>query len=122
MTAVTVGNLNSLAEFDAPFQIVNGELVRPADVWAPEVYHSEENDIDIQGDGWYAMTGYTGQDRYNGPVMHASEYLGGGMAEDLIEMATEEPDTVFVVVTVEVLPDDDDDEEPNPAGWVVLYR
>ena len=115
-------------EFDHPFMIVDGRVVdvnemsikpgksyRPT-VYAPSVYHVEDTtDIMIDGGGWEAVSyGMTGQYGYNGPVMHASEYVGPGIAETLAEY---EPGTIFVMCVVETL---DDDEEP--AGWVILRK
>jgi hypothetical protein len=64
---------------------------------------------------WEPLSGYTGQYGYNGAVMHASEYLGGRLAADILD----DPG-VYVVVTVEVMPTDDE-PEPFPAGWAVFH-
>jgi len=111
-------------EFDHVFTLhPDGSITHPKDVWAPEVYHSDVNDIDIC-DGpdcrWHPLTGFTGQDRYHGAVMHPSEYIGRGIADYLQELAADEPVT-FVVTVVECLPEDDD-EFPEPAGWAILHR
>lgn len=88
-------------------------------VYGPEVHHDEADHIRIdapEGEDWEAFsTGYTGQWMSAGsPVMHASEYIGGRLETDMLESPG-----VYVVETVEVLPDDED-EDPEPAGWVVL--
>ena len=103
-------------EFEHPFTVhADGSVTdAPSGVYAPEVLHSEEDDIEIFGAGWVALTGYTGQYGYHGAVMHASEQFAGGIAEDVIA----EPGT-YVLVVVEVMPEDDD-PEPEPAGWAVL--
>lgn len=110
--------------FDHVFTLhPDGSITEPEGVWAPSVYDDPHADIMIDDDGWHAITGLTGQDRYHGAVMHASEYVGFGVAGVMWQMAidAEEPVT-FTLVTVECLPDDDDDDPPEPAGWAILYR
>lgn len=107
-------------EFDHVFTLhPDGTITEPKNVWAPSVYHDDATDITIDGAGWRALTGMTGQDSYHGAVMHPSEYIGRGIADYLQELASDAPAT-FVVVTVECLPDDDD-PEPEPAGWAILH-
>lgn len=95
----------------------SGMLYRhtPSDVYAPECFHSEVDDVEIPGGGWEPLTGYTGQYSYNGAVMHASEYLGGRLADDILGTPG-----VYCLVAVEVLSEDGLEEEP--AGWAVLRR
>jgi len=72
------------------------------------------------GDEWSFVDGFSGQYGYRGPIMHVSEYLGGGMADHVLETPG-----IYVVVVVEVLDDPDWDytnENPEPAGWALLYR
>lgn len=110
-------------DFDHVFTLhPDGSITEPDGVWAPSVYHDDDTDIYIDGSGWAAITGLTGQDSYHGAVMHASEYIGTGVAGVMWEMAidAEEPVT-FTLVVVECLPEDDD-PEPEPAGWAILYR
>lgn len=105
-------------DFDSVFEIkANGEIVRGLDLDGPTVYHDETDDIDVEqyvGHHWEALTGYTGQYGYNGAVMHASEYVGGGLLRDMIDNPG-----IYVMTVVEVMPEDDDDE-PEPAGWAVF--
>jgi hypothetical protein len=110
-------------DFDHPFKIVDGDVVDGlSGVWAPEVYHSDTDDIEILGSGWAsAVVGMTGQYSYRGAVMHPSELIGAAIAERLHGIATDAAEdgqeAVFVAVTVEVHGDEDE-----PAGWTVLYR
>jgi len=77
--------LQAIADFDHPFIVADdGSLSDAVGVYAPEVWNSETNDIEIMGNGWEALTGYTGQHGYHGAVMHASEYIGGGLADDIL--------------------------------------
>ena len=114
MTA-TDKDLQRIADFDHPFTVAaDGSLDHAEGTYAPDVFNSETNDIDIDGPAWEALTGYTGQYSYSGAVMHPSEYLGGRLAQDIL--AT--PGT-YVVVAVECYPTDGD-PEPEPAGWAIL--
>lgn len=115
--------LREIAEFDRPFRVVAGNdyALHEPGLYAPEVYHVEgeqhPKDVDVVSDEWSTFSvGYTGQYSYNGAVMHASEFLGGRLADDILA----EPG-IYVVTVVAVLPDDED-EDPEPAGWTVLRR
>jgi hypothetical protein len=116
--------INAL-DFDHPFKIINGRIVDDLDdVYAPEVTHDPDNDIHIEGyrnEQWQAIHGFTGQDSYHGAVMHPSEYIGRGIADHLVEMSIDAPDTVFAIVLVM---DDEEDEngETDTIGWTVVYR
>jgi hypothetical protein len=94
--------------------------------------------------GWTLLSGFTGQDGYNGPVMHASEYVGGGLERHIRE--TPGYYVVLIVNALEhhvwqesrftstttcercgLLPLDADDMETTcqsdePAGWAVAYK
>ena len=87
-TTTTHAELSAIADFDHPFTVSdNGTLSDAHDVYAPEVHHSDVHDISIDSAGyaeWEALTGYTGQYSYNGAVMHASEFLGGRLADDIL--------------------------------------
>lgn len=117
----TLGERINAIEFDHPFTLrPDGAITDAPGVWAPSVYHDDAADIHIDGAGWRALTGMTGQDRYHGAVMHQSEYIGKGIADHLQELANDEPQT-FVVVAVECDPSDDD-PDPEPAGWAILKK
>lgn len=127
-------SLDSVMEFDCPVTVnADGTVTDgPAGVYAPEVLHSREHGMLIDGkpfkdaEQWEAFSvGYTGQDRYHGPVMHESEYIGGGLERDILATPG-----VYVVCVVEVLSgesddpeeNEDPDDDPEPAGWTVLRR
>lgn len=94
------------------------------DVWAPEftVETDEDGQIlaehdkamieEINHQGWQVLNGWSGQYQYSGPIMHRSEFVGGGL-----EAHIRETPGLYCVVTVET--DDDDDEA---AGWLICYR
>ena len=142
LSVVDADNLNRSIEFDSPFRVVgdlaDGRTVienRLADVYAPEVYLY----VDREGNGvgeeeinlkdwreateWEPMNGYSGQYGYSGPTMHASEFVGGRMAEDVLA----DVGGVYVAVTVECQPnwdasEEEQDEYREPAGWMLLKR
>lgn len=108
-------------DFGAVFRVTaDGRLMhhsgRP---WAPDVFHSETDDVEICGAGWSALRGYTRQYSYSGAVMHPSEYLGERSAlwRDILAAPG-----LYTLAVVECHPDDDDpdDSDPEPAGWAVL--
>jgi hypothetical protein len=114
--------LNDVMEFDHVVQVGEGGAVTDAEgVYAPELHMETDDDGQIldaherdyieqaRRQGWQLLTGWTGQYGYRGPVMHSSEFVGGALAEHILET----PGT-YVVTAVET-----DDE---PAGWVVAYR
>lgn len=120
--------LDAAIDFDRPFRVIDeGTIDYPADVFDPEVYVDVDDDgsitptgeadmIDyVRHQGWEPVDGYSGQQGYSGPIMHASERLGGGMARDVMQT----PGT-YVVCAVECLGPDELQE--TPAGWILLRR
>lgn len=83
---------------------------------APSVTSGSEADITVDGQGWEAVTGMTGQWGYFGAVMHASEMVGQKMVEEIVRLSLDEPTYwVFTEVT--------DDEDPDSAcGWALLHK
>lgn len=146
MAQVTAETLNSAVDFYSAFVIgyTNDQGLTTIGfddgIYAPEVILYVDKDGNGVGeetiDGtpwreskrWEAVTGYSGQQSYSGPVMHASELLSGGMARDVLA----DDHSTYMVVSVECLPDwevdenDDDDVlreaeiRDNPAGWMLL--
>lgn len=148
--------LDRQVEFDLPFRVDEvGNVEVAGDVYAPDVFHDEQHSMTIDGipyrdsEEWEALTGWTGQHGYNGPVMHQSEFLGGGLAQHVLDTPG-----VYVVVAVEVEEEWReateaeaeawfngtltplsisyresehglevcDDVDPFPAGWAILRR
>ena len=128
---ITANTLNTRIDFDSAFGVdSDGNIIDAPDAYSPDVEHCEVNGVDIQSDDWEAFSGgYTGQYGYSGPVMHASEFIGGRLAEDILNT----PGT-YVICSVDVNCDPDapecydGDKEDRmnigcycePAGWVVL--
>lgn len=125
--------LDDLMEPDHVIQVhENGSITEPKGIWAPEIYVTADKDGQIlaadekamiehvKSQNWELLTGYTGQQSYNGPLMHASEYIGGGL-----ETAIRSTPGFYVALVVDILGDQDDDSEPVEsvnAGWAVAYR
>lgn len=108
--------LSDRMEFDHVIRVDDDGTVTdgPDNVHAPSVYMDAGTlDAEPDGEGWYLLSGYTGQYGYNGPVMHSSEFIGGGLADDILS----EPG-IYAAVVVYAM-DDDDDETDNIAGWAI---
>lgn len=130
--------LNDLMEFDHVIRInehgAAEEQPREAYVHAPEIYvECAEDDCGsitaeaeaemirrVEEQGWELMTGYTGQYSYHGPIMHASEYVGGQMEADIRSTPG-----LYVVVEPTGLYATEEQQERNdsePIGWVVARK
>lgn len=105
---VTAANLNDVMEFEHVIVVHDDGTVTdaPAGVYAPSLM-----DEDLDGGDWTLLDGFSGQYRYSGPVMHASEFIGGRMAEHIL--AT--PGTYVAVVS------EDPDGDDEPVGWAVAF-
>lgn len=99
-------------EFDSVIQVhADGSTTERHDIFAPECYFDGNMGIDFAGDTrWEAITGYSGQDRYSGPIMHESEIFAGPMAESVLAS----PGIYTLVVVTDL------DDEEHPAGWAAL--
>lgn len=104
--------LNDLMEFDHVIHVHDDGTITdgPPGVYAPNLYDDE-----IDDESWSLLDGYSGQDRYAGPVMHNSEFIGGRMEEDIRAQPG------LYVAIVAYWPTDDEDED-NVEGWAVAYR
>lgn len=122
-------DLNDAMELNHAVQVQSdgGVVDGPDGVYAPDLYvHLDEAgqepggaDDDLRqqarAQGWELMSGYTGQYGYRGPVMHASEVIGGRLQGDVLATPG-----LYVAVPVEVAPWGEADTEP--AGWAVARR
>lgn len=100
-------------EFDHPFRILPDGTVTDDDldnVHAPELF-----DETIYSDDWeFWSTGRSNQDHYRGPIMHNSEFIGGGMERDLLAQPG-----VYVTVVAQWTPEAGV-EETYAEGWAIL--
>jgi hypothetical protein len=121
------GSLNDLMEFDHPVvSDGNGNVTdAPSGIYAPEVYVDldesgqmtslDPSDISISPP-WTLLNGFSGQQGYPGPIMHDSEFIGGGL-----ESYIRENPGVYVAVVVTGLGGDENDDD-NDVGWAIAYQ
>jgi hypothetical protein len=118
--------LNTVMEFDHVIKVTDGKIEDADNVHAPETYidcdadgqisaeHEAQFIAELERAGWSPFTtGYSGQYLYRGPVMHASEYIGGRLERDILASPG-----LYVACVVECFGEDQDE----PAGWIVLRR
>lgn len=117
--------LREAMQFDHVIRVLaDGTVAHPTGHYAPEVYvevdsdgqmhdHHERDMMErVEDQGWELVTGWTNQYLYHGSIMHASEYIGGNLAEHILETPG-----YYVVVAVETM--DDHDEA---AGWAIAFK
>jgi len=125
--------LNDTMDFDhivwvhADGTVTDGTYVRGVRIGAPELMW-DGTDVALMPscvrEGWELLTGRTGQYGYHGPVMHASEYVGGNLADWILShpglyvtlVAYAEEDAGYDAGT------DASADGPEPAGWCVAHR
>jgi hypothetical protein len=115
----------------------DGEVEDVKGVYAPDVFVQLADDDygsilkdaedemvrEVERQGWELMTGYSGQYGYHGPIMHVSEYVGGGLERDIRETPG-----LYVVVAVTGMyatEEQEEQEERNgghPIGWVIARK
>jgi hypothetical protein len=109
--------LTEIMEFDHVIEVhADGSVTDgPANIYAPDLYDGE-----LQGEGWEFFTyGYTGQYGYDGPMMHNSEFIGGGLERDILAKPG-----LYVSLIGNYSCDEHEDEcECDTAeGWAVAYH
>lgn len=125
---VTAEELNTSVEFNSPFIVNEDGTVMMSDNSAPDEviggYETDEgayvHELYVDGNWVPWSHGYTGQDRYSGPILHNSEQLSGRMAEDLL---SEPGEYCICEVSWEnnYEPEDINYDDPlEVEGWVVL--
>lgn len=102
--------LNDIMSFDHVIEVQSdGGIIARSDIFAPELHDGE-----VQSTNWELLDGYSGQDRYSGPIMHNSEFIGGRMEEDIRSNPG-----VYVALVCTWLDAEDDDDEDAVEGWAV---
>lgn len=122
-------DLNDRMDFDHVIRVDNRGIVTEPGGYAPELVMFVDEDGQALPDsdeqlreqaksaGWRLLEGWTGQYRYHGPVMHPSEYVGGRLAEHILETPGE-----YVVTEVTALAEDEEADSDEPAGWAICFR
>ena len=109
---VTAEELDAaLSDYAVIYSHGDGTISDVSGVHAPE-YDTEGGTDPADPAGWDMLRGYTGQWGYNGPVMHASEYVGGALARDILDT----PGTYTVVYVSDLA-----DLDAGPYGWAVAH-
>ncbi len=118
--------LNDMMEFGHVVRVLSDGTFRDTDahgLFAPELRFPTYPDGSYKPNGdrvimeqakdqwWELLTWYTGQYGYNGPVMHASEYVGGDLARNILAQPG-------MYVACLVYPD----TFAEADGWCVAYR
>mgnify|MGYP006958837834 CR=1 FL=1 len=110
-------DLNKIMEFDHVIRVDElGNVTEESfGVYAPSL---RDDELDVPD--WSLLDGYSGQSGYSGPIMHASEYIGGRLADDILSQPG------YYVALVNYVPEDEDDPDAGDgyieAGWAVAYR
>lgn len=103
----TRDNLNSIMEFDHLILVKQGRVHSTWLLHAPELHDGELDQL--PGGPWRLMNGWSGQYLYSGPIMHQSEFIGGAMADHILEN-----DGYYIALV-------DYPDEGEPEGWAVAY-
>jgi hypothetical protein len=109
--------LNDIMCFDAPsIQVrADGTLTEQWVSNTPDALYGDTDEalaLEAGAAGWDLLTGYSNQQGYNGPVLHTSEVIGGGLARDILATPG-----IYAVASV-----DDVEDDGYPIGWVVLRK
>lgn len=110
--------------------LLDGPAADPQEIqeYAPEVFYDPDQGLLIDGEtekirGWQALTGFTGQYGYNGPIMHPSELWTDAMLERLRILSQDGPLTFTLqVVESPCYLRDEPCLSDELVGWVVLYN
>lgn len=117
--------LASIADFDHVFAVLGegnvtelddpvfDEVEHPAGLYAPEAVDVGPNATEL--DGWkLPLSGLTGQHGYDGPWLHNSELIAGGVAERVLSMPG-----YWVAIYATYTEDGEDD---IIDGWTMAYK
>lgn len=107
----TMIDLNSMMEFDHVIEVLDdGSIVDRSDIIAPSLFDGQLDSSD-----WILLNGFSGQYCYGGPIMHPSEYIGGGIADYIVS-------NPGIYVSLVSYCDSDDGDDLDVDGWAIAYR
>lgn len=107
---VTEDTLSDVMEFDTVIRVnEDGTVDVLEDAISPSL---EDGNV---GKGWELLNGFSGQYSYAGPIMHESEFIGGGMARHILSTPG-----LYVSLVSYYTPEDED--EDNIDGWAVAFK
>ena len=120
--------LNQIMEFEHIIKVNDDGSVMPVPLLSPYFelnVDTDGNDEFYIPEGWELLTGFTGQYGYRGPVMHSSEFIGGGLETHILETPG-----YYVALVVNGYCHYDGTTDCNedsgcdcePAGWAVAYK
>ena len=125
--------LNDIMEFDHIIRVnTDGPIDEDLDMSVGDTgsyfdlnVGTDGTDLFEMSEGWELLSGFTGQYGYNGPVMHASEFIGGGLERHIVETPG-----YYVALVVEGRCDYDGSTDCTPesgcdcepAGWATAYK
>jgi len=108
--------LNDIMEFGRVIEVhEDGSITdAPAGIYAPGLMNDE-----LESGEWEMLDGFSGQDRYSGPIMHNSEYIGGAMERYI----RESPGIYVALVSYYCSEDGGGGEfEDDAEGWAVARK
>jgi len=111
-------SLNDVMQFDHVVTINNDGSISegPDSIYAPELWEGE-----LLSDEWELLSGFSSQSggkngRYLGPIMHDSEYIGGGLEDYIL-------DNPGIYVSIVSNYADENGWGDESSGWAVArYR
>jgi hypothetical protein len=107
-------SLNSIMDFDHVVRVHEDRSVTYIDsVSAPELWEGSLNEEDSTN--WKLLTGFSGQDRYTGPIMHSSELIGGNLEDYILS----HPGIYAAIVSNYYGDPDEDEDEVEVDGWAI---
>lgn len=117
-----VEDLNSFMSLDTPvhvdasgtvIQVTDHDLIPSFDDVAEYFGH----DLTQRYHHWYLLRGFSNQYGYAGPLLHPSEFIGGGLERHILAHPG-----LYVALPVHELLDDSDDDVIESESWVIAHR
>lgn len=109
-------------EYNTPFVLSEngGWLPVIIDTPLPEAVRDEDDSwgvrlddlYPVKGKEWNLIHGMSAQYSYNGASMHPSEFIGRGMAEEMLRLSEGDPQ-VFLILEI---------NEDELGSWCIAYR